>query len=137
MVVRFHSARLHAWCSSARESASAKALEVVGSNPITGMPLFRCSAPARVAQPGLGGDLGGHDGLADRGERAPGELEVLDAERDADDRDEVADGVDDVADWEPQAGEHEPDHVADQAERAGAEVVPAGQLGAIDGLVAE
>src|SRR5262245_29169022 len=89
---------------------------------------------ARVAAARLIGHLGGDDGLADRSECATGELQVHEAERDADDRHEARDRRHHVTDREPQPGDHEPHDVADSAEDAGAEILAAGQLRAIDRL---
>ena len=56
-----------------------------------------------------------HDGLADRRQRDLGQLDVLQPERNADDRDETQQRRDEVPDREPQPEDHEPDDVADRA----------------------
>ena len=57
------------------------------------------------------------------------QLEVGDAQRDADDRDAQGDAGDDVAEGQPPAGEDQPQHVADAGGRA--------RVAAVDGGVAE
>ena len=52
------------------------------------------------------------DRLPDRRKRQPRKLEVLDPERDADDREEAAGRRNHVADAEPEARQEEPDDVA-------------------------
>ena len=72
--------------------------------------------------------LRGNDRLADRPERDAGEFQVRPGKRKTDDGDGKADRRDEVAEREPPAGQHEPDDVADHAERAGADIFLAGPL---------
>src|SRR5690349_13942361 len=67
-----------------------------------------------------------HDLLADRPQGKAGELEMRPGEGDADDRHRQEHRGDEVAEREPPAREHEPDDVADDAERAGAGIALAG-----------
>ena len=55
----------------------------------------------------------------------------------ADDGDGQHHGGDEMAERQPPARQHQPDQIADQAERSGADVVLAGDLLAIDRLLAE
>jgi hypothetical protein len=78
-----------------------------------------------------------HDHLADRPQRDAGELQVRPGERNADESDGEADRSDKMPERQPPAGEHEPDQIAEEAERAGADVVGAEIFGARDGAAAE
>jgi len=60
-----------------------------------------------------------------------------DAEGDADDADEADDADDEMGQRQPDPGEDEPDHIADEAQRAGADILLARQLVAADRLIAE
>src|SRR3984893_2723626 len=71
-----------------------------------------------------------HDRLADRPQRQSGKLEMRPREREADDGDGQENRGDDVSEREPPAGENQPNEVADHAERAGADIVAAGDGGA-------
>ena len=64
----------------------------------------------------------GHYHLADGGQADEGQLEVLDAERDADDGDETGQRRGNVADGQPDPDEHKPENVANQPQGAGADV---------------
>src|SRR5436190_23882795 len=77
------------------------------------------------------------DGLADRGDRAHGELEVLDSERNADDGRKRRDGGRQVAEAEPETTDDEPNYIADEPDRAGSNIRPARQLLPIDRFAAE
>lgn len=60
----------------------------------------------------------GHDFAAQREQRDRNQLEVRDAERNADDGQAEQQSGDDVPDGQPPAGEHQPEHVADAGGRA-------------------
>src|SRR5450631_437375 len=67
-------------------------------------------------------NLRGNDDLADRPQRDPCEFQMRPGERDADDGDGERDRRHEVRERKPPSCEHQPDHVADQAERAGADI---------------
>src|SRR5262245_46471828 len=77
------------------------------------------------------------DGFADGPQRQAGQLEMGPGERDADDGHRQQDRQDQVAEREPPSGENEPDQVAEESERAGAEVVAAVIVGARHRALAE
>src|SRR5262249_30236421 len=81
--------------------------------------------------------LGWHDDLADRPEREPGKLQVRPGERNADDGDGEQDGDEDMAERQPPAGQHQPDDIADDAERPGADVLLPGMVVARHRLLPE
>src|SRR5437762_5779466 len=59
------------------------------------------------------------------------------AEGNADDGDEAKDSDTEMGDRQPDARQQEPDDIADEAERAGADILLARQLVAVDRLIAE
>src|SRR6516164_8430276 len=68
--------------------------------------------------------IGGDDLLADRPQRDPGKLQMRPGKGNADDSHREYDRGDEMAERQPPAGEHEPDDVAEEPERPGAEIMP-------------
>src|SRR5215510_7554096 len=90
------------------------------------------SAPGRG-----GGGLRRYDHLADRPQREAGEFQVRPSERDSDDRQGQHDRDDEVPERQPPAGENQPHEVAEDPERAGADVLSPEILRAGNRLLAE
>jgi hypothetical protein len=63
-----------------------------------------------------------------RPEREAGQLEVGPGEGQSDNGDGQAHSNDDMADGEPPAGEHQPDEIANEAERASPEIFPSVEI---------
>src|SRR6516165_5617927 len=68
--------------------------------------------------------IGGDDLLADRPQRDPGKLQMRPGKGNADDSHREYDRGDEMAERQPPAGEHEPDDIAEEPERSGAEIMP-------------
>src|SRR5580700_2430264 len=69
--------------------------------------------------------VGIDDRFADRPQRDAGKFQMRPGERNADDGDGEQDGGEEMAERQPPAGEHQPDDIAQKAERPGADVVAA------------
>src|SRR5437899_2618543 len=92
------------------------------------------SAPGWVAEPG---GLDRYDHLTDRPQRKTGQFQVRPGERDSHDCQGEQDGDDEVPERQPPAGENQPHEVAEDPERAGADVLSPEILRTRNGLLAE
>src|SRR5437016_2645395 len=82
-----------------------------------------CGACERLLSRVAGGRVDRDDDAADRPEREPGKLQVGPGEGQADNRRGLDQRDAEMAQRQPPAGEHEPYDIAENAGRAGAEIV--------------
>src|SRR4029077_3170429 len=77
------------------------------------------------------------DHLADRPQSEAGELQMRPGEGQPDDRDRQTECYDQMGEGEPPSRQHEPDQIADGAERTGPDILVPGVVGAVDRRLAE